>query len=145
MHIMGMGLRGYRSLTVEEIERLKKCDKIFMEQYTSGSMKDDLQRISSELGKDIQQVNREDVEQTDVIIKAAQQTETAFLVIGDALTATTHNQIRFEAEDLGVHVRIYENASIVTAIMGSLERIFVIQREGRLPGQGCINADQGSP
>ncbi len=117
---MGMGLRGYRSLTVEEIERLKKCDKIFMEQYTSGSMKDDLQRISSELGKDIQQVNREDVEQTDVIIKAAQQTETAFLVIGDALTATTHNQIRFEAEDLGVHVRIYENASIVTAIMGYL-------------------------
>ncbi len=115
---MGMGLRGYRSLTVDEIEQLKKCDKIFMEQYTSGSMKDDIQRISRELKKDIQQLDREDVEQSDVIIKAAQQFETALLVIGDALTATTHNQIRFELEDLGIPVKIYENASIVTAIMG---------------------------
>ena len=36
------------------------------------------------------------------------------------LCATTHNQIRFELEDLGIPVLIYENASIVTAIMGYL-------------------------
>jgi diphthine synthase len=117
---MGMGLRGYRSLTVDEIEQLKRCDNIFLEMYTSGSMIDDIQRISRELKKNIQQVYREDVEQSDVIIKAAQRSETALLVIGDALTATTHNQIRFELEDLGIPVLIYENASIVTAIMGYL-------------------------
>ena len=117
---MGMGLRGYRSLTVDEIEQLKRCDNIFLELYTSGSMIDDIQRISRELKKNIQQVYREDVEQSDVIIKAAQRSETALLVIGDALTATTHNQIRFELEDLGIPVLIYENASIVTAIMGYL-------------------------
>ena len=80
-------------------------------------MIDDIQRISRELKKNIQQVDREDVEQSDVIIKAAQRSETALLVIGDALTATTHNQIRFELEDLGIPVLIYENASIVTAIL----------------------------
>ena len=117
---MGMGLRGYRCLTVDEIEQLKRCDNIFLELYTSGSMIDDIQRISRELKKNIQQVYREDVEQSDVIIKAAQRSETALLVIGDALTATTHNQIRFELEDLGIPVLIYENASIVTAIMGYL-------------------------
>ncbi|MCL5804578.1 MAG: diphthine synthase [Candidatus Thermoplasmatota archaeon] len=120
LYIMGMGLRGYRSLTVDEIEQLKRCDNIFLEMYTSGSMIDDIQRISRELKKNIQQVYREDVEQSDVIIKAAQRSETALLVIGDALTATTHNQIRFELEDLGIPVLIYENASIVTAIMGYL-------------------------
>lgn len=117
---MGMGLRGYRSLTVEEIEQLKRCDTIFIEQYTSGALQEDIDRISREIGKDIQTVVREDVEQYGVIKKAARQNETALLVIGDALTATTHNQIRFELEDLGIQVKVFENASIVTAIMGFL-------------------------
>ena len=65
---MGMGLRGYRSLTVDEIEQLKRCDNIFLEMYTSGSMIDDIQRISRELKKNIQQVYREDVEQSEGFI-----------------------------------------------------------------------------
>ncbi|WP_337859927.1 diphthine synthase [Ferroplasma sp.] len=115
LNIMGLGLRGVKSLTLEEEKVIKGSDIIYFETYTSISPNDTFNSIAAIANGDIKIADRSFVETDKEIIDQAKEKKVTFLVTGDALSATTHNELRMEAIKAGVSVEIYENASIITA------------------------------
>ncbi len=115
LNILGLGLRGVNSLTIEELSILKSSTVIYFETYTSISPDNTIQEISKITGKDIIAAERNDIEHGNFILNRARTEPVSVIVTGDALSATTHNQLRLEAMEMGIEVNVYENASIITA------------------------------
>ena len=113
---MGTGLRGVESITREMSSILKAADVIFLERYTSifpMNTDTELQKISN---RGIISLDREEVESLRFL-------ENDFgiacmLVSGDPMSSTTHFAIVERCNELGIQFRIFENASILTAIPG---------------------------
>ncbi len=117
LNIMGLGLRGTKSLTLEEADALKESDLVYFEIYTSISPGNTVDSLSSLTGGMIRLADRNLIETDSEIINEAKNKIVTLLVTGDALSATTHNELRMEAQKAGVEVRIFENASIITAFI----------------------------
>jgi diphthine synthase len=115
LNIMGLGLRGIKSLTMEEFQVLKDSDIIYFETYTSISPVDTFKSIQTIADEKAMLADRDFIETGKEIIGNAKEKMVTLLVTGDALSATTHNELRLEAKKAGIDVRIYENASIITA------------------------------
>nr|WP_083750391.1 diphthine synthase [Picrophilus oshimae] len=111
---MGIGLRGINSITMEMYDVIKKSDLVYFDIYTSISPDktfEDLIKINANTLK----ATRDVLENEGPIIERAVTENITIVVTGDALSATTHNQIRRSAIEKGIDVNIYENASIITA------------------------------
>ncbi|MCL4453090.1 diphthine synthase [Ferroplasma sp.] len=117
LNIMGLGLRGIKSITVEELEILQKSDMVYFETYTSVSPETTFNSLRTLCRGTLAEANREFIETGTEILREAKNKNVTLLVTGDALSATTHNEIRLEAEKLGITVNIFENASIITAFI----------------------------
>jgi diphthine synthase len=115
LNIMGLGLRGMKSLTVEELEILRASDMVYFETYTSVSPEATFNSLKSICSGTLAEANREFIETGTGVLREAKSKNVTLLVTGDALSATTHNEIRLEAEKLGITVHVFENASIITA------------------------------
>ncbi len=116
LHIMGSGLRGVRSFTKEEIDILEKCESIFVDSYTSifpESFQKDFRDLT---GKDLIFLTRESIESFSFLKDMAENV--ALIVSGDPFMSTTHFSILKECRNLGIKVKIYENASIIGTIPG---------------------------
>lgn len=120
LNIIGLGLRGVRSITLESLEVLKTCDIIYFETYTSISPESSIEDIRNLTGKEVLEADRNFVESELDLIKESTKSDVCLLVTGDPLTATTHNQLRLDAKKEGVRVRIYENSSVLSVIPGVL-------------------------
>lgn len=120
LNIIGLGLRGIKSITLESLEVMKGCDTLYFETYTSVSPKATLEGLKDLIGKEIEEADRDFIEVGDRLITAATGKNVCLIVTGDPLTATTHNQIRYDAEARGVDVRVFENSSITSAVPGIL-------------------------
>ncbi len=116
LYIIGAGLYDEKDITVKGLEAIKKSRKVYLEKYTAvlSSSKEDLERFYE---KQIEILNREKVEQQfDRILDEAKEEDISFIVIGDALSATTHTEIMLTAKKKNVEVKIVHNASVFTAI-----------------------------
>lgn len=117
LYLIGLGLGDEKDITVKGLEAVKNCSAIYLESYTSlfGSTVDALKKF---YGKEIIIANRELVETKaeETILKDAKTKNTAFLVIGDPLTATTHIDLMMRAKKLGIEVKVIHNTSIMNAI-----------------------------
>ncbi len=131
---MGTGLRGENSLQKIVLDIVDRCGVVFLETYTSGprnELSNAIERIS---GKQVILLSREEVEHEDKIIYAARKEDVSLLVVGDALTATTHNQLRLSALDSGIDVTIIEAPSIITSALSILGlQIYKLGRVVSLP------------
>lgn len=120
LNIIGLGLRGTSSITLESLEVMKNCEKVYFETYTSVSpdfTQSDLEKV---LGKEISPADRDFIESGSKLLDEAVSKDVCLLVTGDPLSATTHNQIRLEAGERSIEVRIFENSSIINVIPGIL-------------------------
>ncbi len=115
LYLVSLGLHDEKDISLRGIEALKKSDKVFMELYTS-SIKPDISSLESMIWKKITVIDRREVEEECTILQSAKSCNTAFIVPGDALSATTHQQIVFEARKLGIPVEVIHGSSIFTAI-----------------------------
>jgi len=116
LYLIGLGLGDPSDITVKGLEIIKKCDRIYLESYTSilGSGKEELERY---YGREIEIADREMVEQgSDIILDGAKTLDVAFLVVGDPFGATTHTDIVLRAKELNIPTQIVHNASILNAI-----------------------------
>lgn len=117
---VGLGLSGTDGMTVKALAALKECDKIYAEFYTSmliGTSPEDLEQV---LGKKIHILYRAQVEECDDIIKDAMEMRVGFVTAGDTMAATTHVDLRIQAADLGIPVRVFHGISIFSACPTSL-------------------------
>jgi len=115
LNIIGIGLRGIKSLTLEQFDILRNSDIIYFENYTSISPDNTKFFLSRIINKDIVEADRNLIENNNEIIENSYKKNVSLIVTGDALSATTHNEIRGEAIKNNIDVKIYENASIITA------------------------------
>ena len=116
---VGLGLSGVDGMTVKALEALKTCDKIYAEFYTSfliGTKPEDLEKV---IGKKIKVLYRGQVEESEDIINDAMNMRVGFITAGDTMAATTHVDLRIQAKDAGIPVRIFHGISIFSACPSS--------------------------
>ena len=115
-HLLGIGLRGTRSITIEENEVLRKCRKIYIDTYTSIFPENFMNDLSHTYGGEIIPLEREELESMAFIKNG--KTDSALIVSGDPFGSTTHMSIARECIDKKIDLKIYENASIISIIWG---------------------------
>lgn len=116
IYFIGLGLNNEKDITVNGLEAVKKCDLVYLENYTSvlNCSKEDLEKF---YGKKIILANRSMVENEDnEIISNSKTKNVAFLVAGDSLAATTHIDLYLRAKNEGIKCFVIHNSSILTAI-----------------------------
>ncbi len=131
LHLIGLGLDD-DEITVKGLKGIENSEKVFAEFYTNTETVD-LKKLEEKTGKDIQKLSRDEVEQKDTIVESAEQQETAFLVSGDALTATTHYDIKRRAEKKGIETDVVHAPSIFTSIAETGLSIYKFGRTVTLP------------
>jgi len=117
---VGLGLSGTDGMTVKGLNALKECDKIYAEFYTSSLIGAGIGDIESVIGKKITLVHRSQVEEDDIIIKDAKTMVVGFVTAGDTMLATTHVDLRIQAAEEGIPVKVVHGVSIFGACPSSL-------------------------
>jgi diphthine synthase len=113
LYMIGIGLNDEKDISVKGLEAVRKCSRIFLESYTS-MLAVPVSRLEEFYGKKIILANRDMVEKnSDEILTEG---DTAFLVIGDVFSATTHVDLMLRAREKGIDVRIIHGASVVSAV-----------------------------
>lgn len=116
LYFIGLGLGNEKDITVNGLEAVKKCDLVYLENYTS-VLNCDKSTLEKFYGKKIILARRSLVEADDnEIIENAKTRSVAFLVIGDPFGATTHVDLWMRAKKEGIKCFVIHNASILTAV-----------------------------
>jgi diphthine synthase len=131
LYLIGLGLDD-KEVTQKGIEALESAEKAFAEFYTNTETVD-IQELQGKTGTEIEKLSREEVEQKDKIIESAKSQETAFLVSGDPLTATTHYDIKHRAEKNGIETKVVHAPSIFTSIAETGLNVYKFGRTVTLP------------
>ena len=116
--IIGLGIHGYKGLSIQAIDILKDADLILLEEYTSPM--NSSKELEDLIAKKVKKVNRWYVEDGRDILELATSKNIALLAYGDPLIATTHEDLVMRAKEKGIDVRIIHNASAITAIIGEV-------------------------
>jgi diphthine synthase len=117
---IGLGLGNEKGMTIRGLEAARCCDALFMENYTSTLEEGSIRRLEELLGKPIILLDRAGVEMDSQIVERAETGTVGFLVPGDAMSATTHVDLRLRANAVGVETEIIHGVSVFTAIPGIL-------------------------
>ncbi len=116
LYFIGLGLNNEKDITINGLEAVKKCDLIYLENYTSilNCKKEELEKF---YGKKIILARRNLVEDdNNQILENAKSKNVAFLVAGDPLAATTHIDLFLRAKKKRIKCSIIHNSSIITAV-----------------------------
>ncbi|MCL4403225.1 diphthine synthase [Candidatus Marsarchaeota archaeon] len=116
--LVGLGL-DYGDISLRALKSIKNADFIYFEKYTSTISDKYIQFLKDEVGHDIVQINRSDLEEkSSALVKKAVNSIVALLVPGDPLVATTHHILIESAYKAGVAVEVYHSSSILSAAIG---------------------------
>jgi diphthine synthase len=114
LYLIGLGLNE-KSLSKDALEILKRCKKIYLENYTVDFPYTRQQLVDELGGKKVHTADREKVEGLE-IVDEAKKMDVALLVYGSPLIATTHITLIQEALVSGIKYRIIPNASVLDGI-----------------------------
>jgi diphthine synthase len=116
LYIIGIGLNDEKDVTVKGLEAIKKSSDVYLDTYTS-ILQIPIEKLEDFYGKKIIRANRTIVEKdANKILSTARTKDVSFLVIGDALSATTHTDLMLRARENGIEVQVINNASILPAV-----------------------------
>ncbi|MFT4302971.1 MAG: diphthine synthase [Candidatus Woesearchaeota archaeon] len=117
LYMVGIGLNDEKDITVKGLNVVKRCSKIYLENYTS-LMKCSVHDLRNFYGKEIILADRNLVESKveETILSDAKNNDIAILVVGDVFGATTHVDLVLRARKMGVKIAYVHNASILNAI-----------------------------
>lgn len=120
LSFIGLGLYDEHDLSMKALNTIQQADYVFAEFYTSilsGSTLDHLKEVCN---SEIIVLNRKQTEEASVLLSKAKNNHVAFLVGGDALTATTHVDLRIRAIQQDIETSVIHGSSVVTAVPGLL-------------------------
>ena len=118
--IIGLGLGGPNSITMDGVIALSLSDHIFYETYTSPIHSETLEWVKLKSQKDPIHLSRSQLEEPTEIIDLAKEKNIALLIVGDALSATTHVSLLLECKKNKIEYQVIHNASVLTAVAGVL-------------------------
>jgi diphthine synthase len=132
--IIGVGLDD-DEITLKGIKALEDADRAYAEFYTNTKTVN-IPRIEEKTGTEIEELSREEVEQEETLIRESENKDVCFLVSGDPLTATTHYDIKHQAEQSGIDVEIVHAPSILTSVAETGLNVYKFGRVVTLPEEG---------
>lgn len=116
IYIIGLGLGDCKDVTVKGLEIVKKCDRVYLESYTS-ILTCGTEALEKFYNRKLIVADRELVEQgADEILEGSQENDIALLVVGDPFGATTHTDLILRATEKNIAVQVVYNASILNAV-----------------------------
>ena len=118
--LIGLGLGGPNSITMDGVIALSLSDHIFYETYTSPIHSETLEWVKIKSQKDPIHLSRSQVEEPTEIIDLAKEKNISLLIVGDALSATTHVSLLLECKKLNIEYQVIHNSSVLTAVAGVL-------------------------
>lgn len=113
LYLIGLGLN-LKSLTVEGMEAIKKCKRVYLENYTVDFPYAE-NILFEKIGKKVLPADRDKVEGLS-LLDEAKKMDVALLVYGSPLTATTHITLIDEARRDRVKCKVVYNASVLDAV-----------------------------
>lgn len=115
-YLIGLGLGDPKDVTVKGLEIIKKCERVYLEAYTS-ILSCGKEALEEFYGRELIIADRELVEQgADDILAHADTEDIAMLVVGDPFGATTHTDLILRAKNSGIKFDVIHNASIMNAV-----------------------------
>ncbi|XP_046905677.1 diphthine methyl ester synthase isoform X1 [Hypomesus transpacificus] len=115
-YFIGLGLGDAKDVTVKGLEIIQKCNRVYLEAYTS-ILTVGKDKLEEYYGRELILADRDMVEQeADDILNGANVNDVAFLVVGDPFGATTHSDLVLRAVNAGIPYRVIHNASILNAV-----------------------------
>lgn len=115
-YVIGLGLGDPKDITVKGLEIVKRCERVYLESYTS-ILTCGQEKLEEFYGRPLILADRELVESgADAILHDAHQVEVAFLVVGDPFGATTHTDLLQRAREKKIPFQVIHNASIMNAV-----------------------------
>lgn len=115
-YFIGLGLGDAKDITVKGLEIIRQCSRVYLEAYTS-ILTVGKEALEQYYGRELLLADRDMVEQqADEILKGADVSDVAFLVVGDPFGATTHSDLVLRALNAGIQYRVIHNASIMNAV-----------------------------
>ena len=130
LYIIGLGLNS-DGISKFGLEAVKKCKKIYLENYTV-DFPYSMGELGEVIGKKIIPADREFVESLK-IVDEARKLDVALLVYGSPLTATTHITLLQEAKASEVKCKIIYNASILDAVGETGLQIYKFGKVASMP------------
>lgn len=116
LYFIGLGLGNEKDITINGLEAVRKCDLVYLENYTSilNCTKEQLEKF---YGKKIILARRNLVEEdNNEVIENAKTKNVAFLIAGDPFAATTHIDLFLRAKKEGIKCSVMHNTSVITAV-----------------------------
>ncbi|XP_011504357.1 PREDICTED: diphthine synthase [Ceratosolen solmsi marchali] len=115
-YLIGLGLGDAKDITVKGLEIVKKCDRVYLEAYTS-ILTIGKENLEEFYGRKLLVADRELVENNaDIILENADKEDIAFLVVGDPFGATTHTDLVLRLQQQKIKFQVIHNASIINAV-----------------------------
>lgn len=116
--LIGLGLGDDGDISVKGLAAVKKCAFVYLEAYTSVLPGLTREELAAAYGvSEIIEADRDLVEQgCEEMLERSKDNDVSFLVVGDALCATTHTDLWLRARKLGITVNVIHNASVMNAI-----------------------------
>ncbi|KAA0712158.1 Diphthine methyl ester synthase [Triplophysa tibetana] len=97
LYFIGLGLGDAKDITVKGLEIIRQCSRVYLEAYTS-ILTVGKEGLEEFYGRELLLADRDVVEQqADEILKGADVSDVAFLVVGDPFGATTHSDLVLRA------------------------------------------------
>ncbi len=131
LYIIGLGL-DKEDISQRALSVIKKCKEVYLECYTS-PFPYTVDELSKVIGKKVITVDRDFIEESNHLVKAAKRKGVALLVYGDPLIATTHLSLLAEAWKQKVKTEVIHNVSIINAITETGLEAYKFGRIGSIP------------
>jgi diphthine synthase len=129
-YLIGTGLNA-DSITLEAIKAVRKCTKVFLENYTV-DFPYEKKFLERKLNKKIKELKREEVE-SEKFIDSCEKENIALLVYGDSLSATTHSELILSCKKNQIPFVIIHNASVLTAIAETGLQLYKFGKTASMP------------
>ena len=113
LYLIGLGLDA-KGISLKGIEAVKKCKKIYLENYTV-DFPYPIERLNEILNKKIIPANREFVEGLKIIDEAKKK-DVGLLIYGSPLIATTHITLIEEAKYSKVKCKVIHAGSVLDSV-----------------------------
>ncbi|MBU2523144.1 MAG: diphthine synthase [Nanoarchaeota archaeon] len=114
LYLIGLGL-DKKDLSLNALEAIKKCKKIYFENYTN-VMPYSIKDFEKVIKRKIAIADRKFVEENEKLIEESKKENVALLVSGDPLSATTHIELIMRAKKKNLKFKILHAPTVFSVI-----------------------------
>ena len=114
-YLVGLGLFDEKDISIKGLECLRNVDKIYAEFFTSRLFGSSFEKIEELIGKEIEVLVRNEVEEEHKFIEEAKELNVALITGGDPLIATTHSDFIVQCSKKGIDYEVIHGSSILSS------------------------------